>query len=64
MNNKITSGGITFPDLNLYYKAIVIKKSIVLIHGKQVHQRNRIKDSEIDSHSSGHLIFDKEPKNI
>jgi hypothetical protein len=35
LNNKITSGRITIPDLRLYYRAIVIKNCMVL-HGTDI----------------------------
>jgi hypothetical protein len=31
LNNKRTSVGITMPDINLYYRAIVIKNCMVLV---------------------------------
>jgi hypothetical protein len=78
LNNKRTSGGITMPDIKLYYRAIVIKKThhqqqqktktkqncMVLYSDRQVDQWNGIEDPELNPHTYGHLIFDKGAKTI
>jgi hypothetical protein len=48
LNNKRTSGGITIPDLKVYYRAIVIKTALHWYRDRQVDHI--------------HLIFDKEAK--
>jgi hypothetical protein len=64
LKDKSTSGGITMPDLKLYYRAIVIKTTWYWYSDRQVDQWNRMEDPEMNPHTFGHLIFDKGAKTI
>jgi hypothetical protein len=64
LNNKRTSGGITMPDINLFFRTIVIKTAWYWYNDRLVDQRNRIEDPEMNPHTYGHLIFDKGAKTI
>jgi hypothetical protein len=52
------------PDLNLYYRAIVIKTAWYWYSDRQVDQWHRTEDSETNPHTYGHLIFDNAAKTI
>ena len=64
LKDKRTSGGITMPDLKLYYRAIVIKTAWYWYNDRQVDKWNRIEDPEMNPHTSGHLILGKGAKTI
>jgi hypothetical protein len=64
LNNKRISGGITMPDIMLYYREILVKTALYWYSDRQVDQWNRIEDPEMNPHSYGHLIFDKGAKTI
>jgi hypothetical protein len=48
LDNKRTPGGITVPDLKLYYRAMMIKSTQYWYRDRQMDQLNRIKDPEIN----------------
>ena len=63
--NKGTSGGITIPNFELYYRATVMKTTWYCYkNNRQVDWWNQIKDPEINTRTYEYLIFDKETKNI
>jgi hypothetical protein len=50
LNNKRTSEGITIPDLQLCFRAMVIKTTCYWFSDRQVDQWNRFEVSEMNPH--------------